>query len=125
MGIGMDMVDIQRIARAVENSRLVDRVYTSREAAYCRTQTGAASFAVRFAAKEAFLKALGTGLADGIRGHDVEVVRAENGRPSIAVSGRAGEIMEERGISVAHVTLTHTATTAAATVVLEKLPENV
>lgn len=115
----MDMVDIDRIARAVENRRFVERVYTPEEAVYCRGRDGAAAFAARFAAKEAFLKALGTGLAAGITWQDIEVRRAENGRPSLTITGRAGEIMEQQGVRHAHLTMTHTATTAAATVVLE------
>lgn len=126
IGIGMDMVDIDRIRKSVENPRFVARVYTDGEAAYCAgTTPSEAAFAARFAAKEAFLKALGCGLADGISWQDVEVLRSESGRPSLQVTGRAGEIMKQLGATRCHLTMTHTDAIAAATVILESDPDHV
>jgi holo-[acyl-carrier protein] synthase len=101
--------------------RFQERVFTAREREYCeqRGVVAAQHYAARFAAKEAFLKALGTGWRDGIAWHDVEITNREDGKPSLLISGKAREIYDSLGVTVAHVSLSHTAEHAIAQVILE------
>lgn len=108
--------------------RFVERVFTHAERAYCdgRGAVAAQHYAARFAAKEAALKALGTGWAGGIAWQDVEVVSQEAGAPAIHLHNRAREIFTRRGATHAHLSLSHTAEHAIAQVILERLtPEQV
>lgn len=122
IGLGMDVVDIARIGRilggpAERAERFLARCFTGRERAYCdRARDRATRYAARFAAKEAASKALGA--PAGIGWHDVEVVRGE-GPPSLVLSGVAERAARAAGVARAHLTLTHDAGVAAATVVLE------
>lgn len=121
-GIGVDIVGIPRFAELVERKgdAALRRFFTEAEAERCRQSRSAVeSFAARFAAKEAFFKALGTGWGLGGRWTEVEVVSADTGAPSLRLSGRAAEAAAERGIRAIHLSLTHTEETAAAFVVLE------
>ena len=121
-GIGIDLVNIPRFAELMERrgNAAVARFYTPGEAERCRgSKSPLESFAARFAAKEAFFKALGTGWGLGGRWTEVEVVSAPSGAPSLRLSGRAAEIAAERGIERIHLSMTHTDDTAAAFVVLE------
>jgi holo-[acyl-carrier protein] synthase len=122
IGLGTDLIEVARIAAAAERRgpALLERLFTAREIGYCETRHYRfESFAARFAAKEAFLKALGTGVRDGISWHDIEVVRDALGRPELRLTGRALELAEERGVSSAFVSLSHTRSLATAVVVLE------
>ncbi len=122
LGTGIDLIEVERIAHSIERfgERFLLRVFTQGEIAYCRRKRNdAESFAARFAAKEAAAKALGTGLNFGVTWHEFEVGRAATGRPTLEFSGRAREIAEELGVQRVLLTLTHTATTAMAMVVLE------
>lgn len=122
VGIGVDLVSLPRFAELMERrgDAAVSRFYTPAEAERCRQSKSAVeSFAARFAAKEAFFKALGTGWGLGGRWTEVEVVSAPSGAPSLALSGRAAEAAAERGVTRIHLTMTHTHDTAAAFVVLE------
>lgn len=122
VGIGVDLVSLPRFAELLERrgDAAVARFYTPAEAEHCRQAKSAVeSFAARFAAKEAFFKALGTGWGLGGRWTEVEVVSAPSGAPSLVLAGRAAEAAAERGISRIHLSLTHTHDTAAAFVVLE------
>ncbi len=122
VGLGLDLVSIPRFERFLERrgERGLRRVFTPGELAYCGSLPApAASFAARFAAKEAFLKALGTGLVDH-RWTDVEVVRADSGEPSLRLHGGAAEAARSRGATTCHLSLTHTAELAGAVVVLER-----
>ena len=94
------------------------RVFTADEKAYAEKsrKRSAEHLAVRFAAKEAVLKALGTGWRNGIAWTDIEVVRAASGQPSLQLTGRALEIATEKGITEWHLSLSHTATLAQASV---------
>ena len=121
VGLGMDVVEIARIRRILEGpperaERFLARCFTAAERAYCDgARDRAARYAARFAAKEAASKALG--VPAGISWHDVEVVRG-GGAPALALSGAAAEAAARLGAR-AHLTLTHDAGIAAATVVLE------
>jgi holo-[acyl-carrier protein] synthase len=123
-GIGVDLVRVDRLARALTRygERFLRRVFTDREIAYCqgRAKQGVYQFAQRFAAKEAFSKALGVGLREGgIRWREVEVLPDPRGKPEIQVTGRAAQLCEERGIKGMHLSLTDEDNLAVAMVVLE------
>jgi holo-[acyl-carrier protein] synthase len=122
VGTGVDITDVSRIKAAVERfgDRFLERVFTPEEVRYCTAKANPAErLAARFAAKEAGMKALGTGLRHGITWHDVEVVRQPGGRPAVRFSGKAAEFAERLGCKRAHLSLTHTAEQAMAFVVLE------
>jgi holo-[acyl-carrier protein] synthase len=123
-GIGVDLVKVARIARALERhgERFLARIFTPREIEHCRDKLRAASMlALRFAAKEAFSKALGVGLRrGGIRWREVEVFPNKLGKPELFVSGRAAQLCEEVGVAGMHLTLTDEDGLALAVVVLEK-----
>jgi holo-[acyl-carrier protein] synthase len=122
VGTGVDITEVSRIKAAVERfgDRFVERVFTPDEVRYCTAKANPAErLAARFAAKEAGMKALGTGLRHGITWHDVEVVRQPGGRPAVRFSGKAAEFAERLGCKRAHLSLTHTAEQAMAFVVLE------
>ena len=102
--------------------RFVDRVFTEREQEYCVGKGVAAyqSYAARFAAKEAFLKALKTGWRGKITWRDIEIVTDDQGAPSIEVTGEARTLLKAFGADVVHVSLSHTTDHAFAEVILEK-----
>lgn len=121
-GLGNDLVRIDRFRRFVEEKKqaLLERIFTTGELAYSLPKADPAShLAVRFAAKEAFLKALGLGLRCGIKWQDVQVVRNDLGQPSIVLSGRAEELFGERGHKTIHLSCSHDGDYAFATVILE------
>ncbi len=117
-GLGVDIVEIERMRRALERRpRLRERVFSEAERAYCEARKKPEiHYAMRFAAKEAVLKALGTGFT-GMRFTDVEVVRDERGRPRPHLTGRAAEVAAERGIVEMHLSLSFTHSTAVASAV--------
>jgi holo-[acyl-carrier protein] synthase len=121
-GIGTDIIEIQRVADKLRRTGgLKNRVFTPREIAYCESKAKSAQhFAARFAAKEAFLKAIGTGWSRGYRFVDVEILNNEQGKPEIVVQGKVKEFCEKNGITGFHVTLSHIKDLAKAVVVLEK-----
>jgi holo-[acyl-carrier protein] synthase len=122
IGTGVDLIEIERIARSIERygDRFLRRVYTDHEIAYCsRKRAGAESFAARFAAKEAAAKALGTGISRGVAWNEFEVGHAPGGRPVLVLSGRAAYLAKEMGVRTISLSLTHTASLAMASVVLE------
>jgi holo-[acyl-carrier protein] synthase len=98
----------------------VERVFTAREIAYARRKASPYErFAARFAAKEAGMKALGTGWRKGISWHDFEVVNEASGRPTLLLHGRAAEIATERKVRAIALSIAHTAAQAMAMVILE------
>lgn len=110
VGIGIDLVRIERVRRAVARwqDRFLRRVFTPAELDYClRRRDPAEHLAARFAAKEATLKALGTGLSLGVRWREMEVRRARGERPTLALTGRVRALGEARGARVFHLSLTH------------------
>ena len=121
-GIGTDIVAVERFQRFIDtgNSAIIDRLFTKAERSRCRIRKEAAScLAARFAAKEAFLKALGTGLRDGISWHDMEVSNNALGKPELALSGKAAELVQVNGLFGIHLSLSHDGGSAIAMVVLE------
>ncbi len=121
VGLGIDIVEVRRISQALQSGdTMAKRVFTPPELEYCLGRKNRYQhFAGRFAAKEAALKALGTGWQEGIRWQDVEVVPGEKGKPELNFYGRAKEIFEARGARSAFVTITHASEYAVAAVVLE------
>jgi holo-[acyl-carrier protein] synthase len=124
VGTGIDITEVDRIAASIQRfgQRFLNRVYTAKEIAYCQSKSkhgSAQSFAARFAAKEAAMKAIGTGLRRGVTWHDVEVGREPGGRPTINFNGRAAEIAASLGTRRVALSLTHTDQTAMAQVILE------
>ncbi len=122
-GIGTDIVDISRFERFLRenNTPLLERLFTPAERDYCTARRHSAQhFALRFAAKEAFVKALGTGVRDGLAWKQVEVVNDPLGKPELHLSGRAAELREELGVSKIFLSLSHDSNCAVAMVVVEK-----
>lgn len=118
IGLGADLVDVDRFRNAIERTPgMVDRLFSDDERAYAAEATDPSErLAVRFAAKEAVMKALGVGLgAFALR--DVEVRRAASGAPSLVLRERAAELADERGVTAWHITLSHTHAVAQAVVV--------
>jgi holo-[acyl-carrier protein] synthase len=117
-GLGVDIVEIDRMREALERQpRIRERLFSADERRYCdKRSKPEVHYALRFAAKEAVLKALGTGFS-GMRFTDVEVVREANGRPVPKLSGRAAEYAEEIGVVEMHLSLSFTHTTAVASAV--------
>jgi holo-[acyl-carrier protein] synthase len=122
LGIGVDIVEVDRIQSAVERhgSSFVQRVFTPDEADYCRLSPHPEQrFSTRFAAKEAALKALGTGWAQGLQFVDVEVLNNDAGAPSIRLHGKAAERARKMGVESILVSLSHHHDFAVAQVLLE------
>lgn len=118
LGVGTDIVDVGRVRTVVGRTPgVVTRVFTDAEVAWAtQARDPAQRLAARFAAKEAVLKALGVGLG-ATPLTCIEVVRADSGAPSVVLHGTAAELAAARGVDAWHVSLTHTDTVAAATVV--------
>ncbi len=121
IGIGTDLARSDRFCKFLDpDNRVLERIFSESERAYAlRKRDPVPHFAARFAAKEAFLKALGTGLRDGLAWQQVCVVLDSLGCPSLELSGRAAELMVERGARKAHLSYSHDGDYAVATVVLE------
>ncbi len=120
-GIGVDLVRIARIQKSLAQPRFLERLYGERERELLTASARPAErAAANFAAKEAFGKALGTGLWREFSPCEVEALRDENGAPYFVLTGRAAALMDARGLT-AHLSLTHEGEYAAAFVVLEKI----
>jgi len=121
-GVGIDLVDIPRMQAVLKRwgERFVKRVFTEQEARVCcQRASPAASFALRFAAKEAFSKALGLGMRKGIRWRDIEVVHLPGGKPTLKLNGKSLETCREKGIVRLHLSLSDEGAYGAAVVILE------
>ena len=118
---GCDLIEIERIAKALQRENFCTRIYTAAELSYAeskKNQRKAASLAAVFAAKEAVAKALGVGLGQ-IGWREIEVRHDELGKPFVALSGRARVLAEERGVKNIHLSLSHSREYALAMVILE------
>jgi holo-[acyl-carrier protein] synthase len=124
VGSGIDVCEVDRIQTAIRSSygrRFVERVFTQLEVAYAESKANKFErYAARFAAKEAGMKALGTGWRGGLSWRDLEVANLPSGRPTLRLSGKAAEIAERLGVRQISLSLTHTAAQAVAVVILEK-----
>jgi holo-[acyl-carrier protein] synthase len=121
IGIGSDILDITRIKRELDaDVELVSELFTPREIAYCQSKRyPERHFAARFAAKEAFFKAVTDGARVNIAWHDVEIINQESGKPVMKLSGRALKLAKARKARKVFVSLSHTDKWAMAIVVLE------
>ncbi|MBI3684686.1 MAG: holo-[acyl-carrier-protein] synthase [Acidobacteria bacterium] len=122
LGTGIDLAEVARIREAIERhgQRFVQRVYTPLEISYVESKANRFErYAARFAAKEAGMKAIGTGWRGGIRWQDLEVVNLAGGRPSLRLHGVAAEVATRMGVKHISLSLTHTAMLGMAFVILE------
>ncbi|HZP16862.1 MAG TPA: holo-[acyl-carrier-protein] synthase [Terriglobales bacterium] len=122
VGTGIDIAEVPRVAQAIGRfgERFLRRVFTEEEIRYCDSKANRVErYAARFAAKEAAMKALGTGWNRGVRWRDIEVLRQPGGRPTIKFHGKAGEFAARLGTNNIALSLSHTLEHAIASVVLE------
>jgi holo-[acyl-carrier protein] synthase len=123
--IGIDIIEVGRVREALRRTpRFRERVFTDAERAYCDSRGEGSSgqhYAARFAAKEAALKALGTGWSGGIAWHDVEIFALASGAPGLRFHKRALELFDASGATRAHLSLSHTSEHAVAQVILERV----
>ena len=125
LGVGTDLTEVARIRQSIAQfgERFLNRIYTDGERRYAASKANAAErFAARFAAKEAGMKAIGTGWRRGVTWKDFEVVNEASGRPTLKLSGVAREIAARMGVKSVSVSLTHTSELAFAVVILEGEP---
>jgi len=124
-GTGIDTIEIERVKRAIEHPRIGQRfrarVFTAGEIAYCESRRRAKyqSYAARFAAKEATMKALGTGWNRTVGWNEIEVRRERGGAPQLALSGKVAEFAHQLGVKRLHLSLTHSRAEATALVIAE------
>lgn len=121
-GSGIDIIEVSRIRTVMERDiGFREKIFTPVEIEYCETKKHKyENYAARFSAKEAFLKAIGTGWRFGIRFADIEVYHDEYGKPLIRLYGKAEQLSKDEGISKIHVSLSHIKETATAIVIVEK-----
>lgn len=123
VSIGVDIIEVYRIRETLERTpRFAERVFTPDERTYCEAKGAASaqSYAARFAAKEAFLKALRTGWRGKITWHDMEIINDSQGAPSLKISGEVKRLLQKMGATNFHLSMSHTTDHATATVILEK-----
>ena len=122
LGTGIDLAEVPRIRASIEKygDRFLARVYTERERAYVERKANKFErYAARFAAKEAGMKALGTGWRRGVTWHDFEVANLPSGRPTLRLHGAAKQIADSMGVKNISLSLTHTAENGMAFVIFE------
>ena len=122
VGAGIDIAEVDRIERAIERfgRRFIERIYTPLEIRYVERKANRFErYAARFAAKEAGMKAIGTGWRHGVRWQDFEVANLPSGRPTLRLAGRAEEFARKLGVQSISLSLTHTKDSAMAFVILE------
>jgi len=122
VGTGIDITEVPRIRQSIERfgDRFLQRIFTAGEMRYCDSKMNRFErYAARFAAKEAAMKALGTGWNHGVRWRDCEVTRMPGGRPTITFHGMAAEFATKLGVKNASLSLSHTVEQAIAQVILE------
>jgi holo-[acyl-carrier protein] synthase len=121
-GIGIDLVAVERIQHSLERygDRFKKRIFSENEIKYCDSRPHPAlHYAARFAAKEAYVKAIGTGFQFGIKHSEIEIEHDELGKPILVVQGKALYQAEKRGVGIFHVSLSHTDEQGTAIVILE------
>ncbi|MDD8020192.1 MAG: holo-ACP synthase [Acidobacteriota bacterium] len=121
-GVGVDIIEVARVEdKLTRTPGLREKLYTPVEVKYCESKKFPYEhYAARFAAKEAFMKALGTGWSQGVKFSEIEIHNLESGQPVIEVYGRAKEFCQAEGIGRFYVSLSHLKSKAVATVILEK-----
>lgn len=122
LGTGIDIIEVERVSASVTRfgDRFLGRVLVPDEIAYCQSHKNPGPhIAARFAAKEAISKAFGTGIGAALGWQDIEIRRHESGEPYVQLHGKGLDLLAARGARRIHVSLSHTATYAAAVAVLE------
>lgn len=121
-GIGIDNIEVERIKKQIDGSnRFKEKIFTAKEIEYCESKKNyAESFAVRFAAKEAFLKAIGTGWSNGLQFKDIEILNDNKGKPIIYLQGKAKQIILDNELGNIHISLSHLKEIATAIIIIEK-----
>ncbi len=120
IGIGTDIFEVERMKTKIEKQpSLIEGIFTNNEISYCNQfKNKAQRFAARYAAKEAFLKALGTGWRDGITFKDINIINDNLGKPEIKLSGIAKQIADKLGVTAIHLSMSHTKELANAFVII-------
>jgi holo-[acyl-carrier protein] synthase len=120
-GIGIDLIEVTRVGKQLEKDSFKEKIFTEKEIEYCTARKNFAEcFAARFAAKEAFLKAIGTGWRGGISFREIEIANDNLGKPTICLQGKAKEFAVKNELDNIHVSLTHVKSNAGAIVIIEK-----
>jgi holo-[acyl-carrier protein] synthase len=119
LGIGTDIIEVSRVLHSSSREESRKKLFTQNEIAYCSKQDGGQSYAARFAAKEAFFKALGTGWSNNLEWTDVEVLNNESGKPYFVLHGEALSQMKAMGGTAVHLSLSHIKSHAIAYVIIE------
>ncbi len=121
-GIGIDIIEVPRVEKiSKKDDKFVKKIFTQTEIDYCRKfKNGAQNFAGRFAVKEAFMKAMGTGFSNGVKFSEIETVNDRLGKPEIVLYGRTKEIFNEHNLKLSHVSIAHLKDYATAIVIIEK-----
>lgn len=118
LGTGMDIVEVKRVEKAIEKKSFLDRVFTENEQRYCEGKgiQKAASYAARFAGKEAVMKAFGTGMTGG-KFKEIEILPDTKGCPQVFLTGQFAQLSKEKGLGHIYISLTHTKEYGAAQVI--------
>ena len=122
VGLGLDIAEVDRIEAAIgrHGAPFLDRLFTPAEISYCRQHKNQFErYAARFAAKEAAMKALGTGWKRGVRWRDIEVAREPSGKPTLHLAGASRQIADQLGVKNISLTITHSGNLALAHVIFE------
>ena len=120
-GLGIDMIEVERVAEKMARAEgFREMVFSKKEIEYCEQKKNKFEhYAVRFAAKEAFYKAIGSGWMNGTAFNEIEITNDEKGKPSIVLLGDTSQLMTQMGIKNILVSLTHLKTMASAVVIIE------
>ena len=120
-GIGIDLIEVERVKKSIEKiAGFKEKIFTSKEISYCESKSRKFEhFAARFAVKEAFFKAIGTGWRNGLAFCEIEVVNDKLGKPEIQVYGKAGELFRKNKFKRVNVSISHIKEAASAVVVIE------
>lgn len=121
-GVGIDMIEVERVAEKInKESGFREMVFSATEIAWCESKKNKFEhYAARFAAKEAFFKALGTGWAENTLFNEIQIINNKNGKPEVTLSGKTSETINTMGIKNIQVSLSHLKTIASAVVIVEK-----
>ena len=121
LGVGIDLIEVQRVREKVEKPLFKERIFSEKEIAYCESfnQQKHEHYAGRFSAKEAFLKAIGEGWQGKFSFAEIEIINNKLGRPEIHLLGKAQQVLEEKNITKMHVTISHLKEIASAVVIIE------
>ncbi len=121
IGIGTDLIEVARLEKSIGKPGFLTRIFTAKELEICEhKQSRIQSLAARFAAKEACMKAMGTGWTEGVGFQEIEVLNNENGAPQVYLHGKTSAKAKKLGVTHIYISLSHLKEMATATVILEK-----